>query len=136
MTGAEVLIDALERHGVRYVFGIPGHGNTNVLDAIHGSDQIDFKLVRHEQAAAHIADGYARISGEVGICCSSVGPGAANMIMGIATAMSTSSPLLAITGAPIQRWYGRGQLQETSRPDSAPADQAFMQMLQPITKRV
>ena len=136
MNGAEVLIDALERHGVRYVFGIPGHGNTNILDAIHGSDQIDFKLVRHEQAAAHIADGYARVSGEVGVCCSSVGPGAANMIMGIATAMSTSSPVLAIVGAPIQRWYGRGQLQETSRPDTAPTDQAFMQMLQPITKRV
>ncbi len=121
---------------MRYVFGIPGHGNTNILDAIHGSDQIDFKLVRHEQAAAHIADGYARVSGQVGVCCSSVGPGAANMIMGIATAMSTSSPVLAIVGAPIQRWYGRGQLQETSRPDTAPTDQAFMQMLQPITKRV
>ncbi len=136
MNGAQALVDALERHGTRYVFGLPGHGNTNILDAIYDSKSIEFKLVRHEQAAAHIADGYARVSGEVGVCCSSVGPGAANMIMGIGTAMSTSSPLLALIGGPLQKWQGRGQLQETSRPDSAPADQSFMQMLQPVTKRV
>ena len=135
MNGARVLVDALERHGVEYVFGIPGHGNTNILDALVDSS-IDFKLVRHEQAAAHIADGYARMTGRMGVCCASVGPGAANMIMGLGTAMSTSSPILAIVGSPIRNWLGRGQLQETSRPDSSTIDQAFTQMLQPVTKHV
>ena len=135
MNGARVLVDALERHGVEYVFGLPGHGNTNILDALVDSS-IEFKLVRHEQAAAHIADGYARTTGKVGVCCASVGPGAANMIMGLGTAISTSSPVLAIVGSPIKKWLGRGQLQETSRPDSSNIDQAFTQMLQPVTKRV
>lgn len=133
--GAQVLVRALEAHGVEYVFGLPGHGNMNILDAIYDSNQISFKLVRHEQAAAHIADGYARISGEVGVCCSSVGPGAANMIMGIATAYFTSSPILAISGGIITKQAGRGQLQETSRAET-PTDQGYMQALQPFTKKV
>ncbi len=133
--GAQVLVRALEAHGVEYIFGLPGHGNMNILDAIYDSNQISFKLVRHEQAAAHIADGYARISGEVGVCCSSVGPGAANMIMGIATAYFTSSPILAISGGIITKQAGRGQLQETSRAET-PTDQGYMQALQPFTKKV
>ena len=133
--GAQVLVRALEAHGVEYVFGLPGHGNMNILDAIYDSNQISFKLVRHEQAAAHIADGYARISGEVAVCCSSVGPGAANMIMGIATAYFTSSPILAISGGIITKQAGRGQLQETSRAET-PTDQGYMQALQPFTKKV
>ncbi|MDP6349962.1 MAG: thiamine pyrophosphate-binding protein [Chloroflexota bacterium] len=134
MNGARVLVDALEAHGVEYIFGVPGHGNTNILDALVDSS-IEFKLVRHEQAAAHIADGYARMTGKVGVCCTSVGPGAANLLMGLGTAISTSSPVLAIVGLPIKKWLGRGQLQETSRPDSTNIDQAFTQMLQPVTKR-
>ncbi|MBI4551604.1 MAG: thiamine pyrophosphate-binding protein [Candidatus Latescibacteria bacterium] len=133
--GAQALVQALEAHGVRYVFGLPGHGNMNILDAIYDSTQVEFKLVRHEQAAAHIADGYARISGEVGVCCSSVGPGAANMMMGLATAQFTSSPVLAISGGIIARWAGRGQLQETSRAET-PTDQCYTQALQPFTKKV
>ena len=135
MRCAEAFVRALEKEGVRYVFGLPGHGNMNILDAIYDSDQIDFKLVRHEQAAAHIADGYARVTGEVGVCCSSVGPGAANMIMGIASAWSSSSPILAVSGGIISKWAGRGQLQETSRAES-PTDQCYTQMLQPIVKKV
>ena len=104
MNGARVLVDALERHGVEYVFGIPGHGNTNILDALVDSS-IDFKLVRHEQAAAHIADGYARMTGRMGVCCASVGPGAANMIMGLGTAMSPPPSGIAIgfIGQPAHR---------------------------------
>ena len=83
MRCAEALVKALELEGVRYVFGHPGHGNTNILDAIYDSSQIEFMLTRHEQGAAHIADGYARISGEIGVCCASVGPGPANMVMGL-----------------------------------------------------
>jgi len=134
MRCAEALVCALEKEGVRYVFGLPGHGNMNILDAIYDSDQIAFKLVRHEQAAAHIADGYARMTGEVGVCCSSVGPGAANMIMGIATAGAGSSPMLAISGGIVSKWSGRGQLQETSRAET-PTDQCYMQVLQPLVKK-
>ena len=135
MRCAEALVKALEREGVRYVFGHPGHGNMNILDAIYDSKQIEFKLVRHEQAAAHIADGYARISGELGVCCSSVGPGATNMITGLAAAAASSSPILAISGGIISKWTGRGQLQESSRSES-PTDQCFIQALQPFAKRV
>lgn len=135
LRGAQALVQALEAHGVRYVFGLPGHGNMNILDAIYDSTQVQFKLVRHEQAAAHIADGYARISGEVGVCCSSVGPGATNMMMGLATAQFTSSPVLAISGGIIAKWAGRGQLQETSRAET-PTDQCYTQALQPFTKKV
>jgi len=134
MRGAEAFVKALEKEKVKYIFGLPGHGNMNILDAIYDSDKIDFKLVRHEQAAAHIADGYARMTGEVGVCCASVGPGAANMIMGIAAAAASSSPLLAVSGGIISKWVGRGQLQETSRAE-APTDQCYMQILQPIVKK-
>ncbi len=146
MRGAEALVKTLEKAGVKYIFGLPGHGNMNILDAIYDSTQIKFMLVRHEQAAAHIADGYelplrrftsfiARVSSEVGVCCTSVGPGAANLIMGIAAAGSTSSPLLTISGGIIAKWTGRGQLQETSRAET-PTDQCYTQVLQPLVKKV
>ena len=132
---AEALIKALEMEGVRYVFGHPGHGNTNILDAIYDSRQIRFMLTRHEQGAAHVAEGYARISGNIGVCCSSVGPGAANMVMGLASAAAASTPVLAIIGGVISRWAGRGQLQETS-PLAGLPDQSFVQVLQPLVKKV
>ncbi len=132
---AEALVKTLELEGVRHVFGHPGHGNTNILDAIYDSSQIDFKLTRHEQAAAHIADGYARISGDIGVCCASVGPGPANMVMGLASAAAASSPVVAIFGGVISRWVGRGQLQETS-PFYGLPDQSFVQILQPVVKKV
>ncbi len=135
MRCAEALVKALELEGVRHVFGHPGHGNTNILDAIYDSSQIEFKLTRHEQGAAHIADGYARISGDIGVCCASVGPGPANMVMGLASAAAASSPVAAIFGGVISRWVGRGQLQETS-PFYGPPDQSFVQVLQPVVKKV
>ena len=135
MRCAEALVRALELEGVRHVFGHPGHGNTNILDAIYDSSQIEFKLTRHEQAAAHIADGYARISGEIGVCCASVGPGPANMVMGLASAAAASCPVVAIFGGVISRWVGRGQLQETS-PFYGLPDQSFVQVLQPVVKKV
>ncbi len=135
MRCAEALVKALELEGVRYVFGHPGHGNTNILDAIYDSSQIEFMLTRHEQGAAHIADGYARISGEIGVCCASVGPGPANMVMGLASAAAASSPVVAIFGGVISRWVGRGQLQETS-PFYGFPDQSFVQVLQPVVKKV
>ncbi|MBI2939432.1 MAG: thiamine pyrophosphate-binding protein [Chloroflexi bacterium] len=133
MRGAEALVRSLEKEGVPFVFGLPGHGNTNILDALYDSP-IRFKLVRHEQAAAHIADGYARISGKVGVCCSSVGPGAANTLMGLGAAFAASSPVVAIFGGIIARLAGRGQLQETSRPET-PTDHAYIQVVQPLVKK-
>ena len=135
MRCAEALVKALEMEGVRYVFGHPGHGNTNILDAIYDSRQVRFMLTRHEQAAAHVAEGYARISGGIGVCCSSVGPGAANMVMGLASAAAASTPVLAIIGGVMSRWAGRSQLQETS-PLAGPPDQSFAQVLQPLVKKV
>ena len=135
MRCAEALVKALELEGVRYVFGHPGHGNTNILDAIYDSSRIEFMLTRHEQGAAHFPDGYARISGEIGVCCASVGPGPANMVMGLASAAAASSPVVAIFGGVISRWVGRGQLQETS-PFYGFPDQSFVQVLQPVVKKV
>lgn len=135
MRCAEALVKALELEGVSRIFGHPGHGNTNILDAIHDSAQIEFLLTRHEQGAVHIADGYARIAGEIGVCCASVGPGPANMVMGLASAAAASSPVLAIFGGVISRWAGRGQLQETS-PFYGMPDQSFVQVLQPVVKKV
>jgi len=133
MRGAQTLVQALANQGVEYVFGVPGHGDTNILDALYDSP-IEFKLVRHEQAAAHIADGYARVAGKPGVCCASVGPGAANMIMGVAVAAHASSPVVALSGGALRSMLGRGQLQETTRPET-PTDDCFLQAVQPFVKR-
>jgi acetolactate synthase-1/2/3 large subunit len=133
MRGAQTLVKALEQEGVEYVFGGAGHGDTNILDALYDSP-IEFKLVRHEQAAAHIADGYARVAGKPGVCCASVGPGAANMLMGVAAAAHASSPVVAISGGVLASMAGKGQLQETTRPET-PTDDCYLQAVQPFVKR-
>lgn len=134
MKGAEALIRALEEEGVEYIFGIPGHANMQFLDAIHNGSSIKFMLTRHEQGAVHIADGYARVSGKTGVCMSSVGAGAANMLMGIGVAGGGSSPVLAINGGIIGSMYGKGQLQATERPEGK-SDQSYVQVLQPLVKK-
>lgn len=134
MKGAEALVRALEEEGVEYVFGIPGHANMQFLDAIHNGSSIKFMLTRHEQGAVHIADGYARVSGKTGVCMSSVGAGAANMLMGIGVAGGGSSPVLAINGGIIGSMYGKGQLQATERPEGK-SDQSYVQVLQPLVKK-
>ena len=97
MTGAKALITSLEKEGVDTVFGLPGGANLPIYDAL-----VDAKfrhiLVRHEQSAAHMADGYARIKRRAGVCLATSGPGATNIITGIATAYADSSPIVAITG--------------------------------------
>jgi acetolactate synthase-1/2/3 large subunit len=132
MTGGEALAKSLEAEGVKYIFGSSGHGNYHFLDALYDTS-INFILVRHEQSAAHMADGYARVTGFPGVCTASVGPGAANMIMPIACAFASSSPLVAITGGVITKWYGKGQLQETTRPET-PTWQSYIMVTRPITK--
>lgn len=96
-TGSQILLDALIREGVEYIFGIPGGANLPLFDALYGSP-IKFILTRHEQGAGHAADGYARATGKVGVCLATSGPGATNLVTAIATAYMDSVPMVAITG--------------------------------------
>ena len=97
MTGAKALILALEKEGTDIVFGLPGGANLPIYDALVGAN-LRHVLVRHEQSAAHMADGYARIKRKAGVCFATSGPGATNLITGIATAYADSSPVVAVTG--------------------------------------
>lgn len=101
VSGAFALIDSLIHHGVKHIFGYPGGANLPIYDAIYQAEtagQIQHILVRHEQAAAHAADGYARSTGKVGVCLATSGPGATNLVTGLATAYMDSVPIVAITG--------------------------------------
>ncbi len=98
MTGAQALIASLEKEGVELVFGYPGGVMLPVYDALFDSKKIHHVLTRHEQGAAHAADGFARATGKVGVCMATSGPGATNLVTGIATANMDSVPLVAITG--------------------------------------
>ncbi|MGH9337753.1 MAG: thiamine pyrophosphate-binding protein, partial [Vicinamibacteria bacterium] len=111
-SGAQIVWDALEQESVRYVFGYPGGAILPVYDALLDS-RIHHVLVRHEQGAAHMADGYARASGGVGVAMATSGPGATNLVTGIATAMMDSSPIVCITGQVSSRVIGTDAFQET-----------------------
>lgn len=111
MTGADMIVKSLEKLGVEVLFGIPGGTVIPLYDALYGS-QIKHVLTRHEQAAAHAADGYARITGRVGACVSTSGPGATNLVTGIATAWMDSVPLVAITGQVATAAIGTDAFQE------------------------
>src|ERR1700740_2477203 len=111
-TGAEILWECLEREQVSTVFGYPGGGTLPAYDALKHS-KIHHVLVRHEQGATHMADGYARASGEVGVAIATSGPGATNMVTGIATAMLDSSPIVCITGQVGSKLIGSDAFQET-----------------------
>ena len=97
LTVARMLVKCLENEGVKYIFGIPGEENLEVMEAIRDSS-IQFVVVRHEQAAAFMADVYGRLTGKAGVCLSTLGPGATNLITGVADANSDGAPLIAITG--------------------------------------
>jgi len=111
LTGAEILCRSLEHLGVKHVFGYPGGAILPVYDAI-GKSKLHHILVRHEQGATHMADGYARASGGVGVAMATSGPGATNMVTGIATAMLDSSPIVCITGQVGSRLLGSDAFQE------------------------
>ncbi|PKN85537.1 MAG: acetolactate synthase catalytic subunit, partial [Chloroflexi bacterium HGW-Chloroflexi-7] len=96
-TGAQIFWECLEREGVDVIFGYPGGATLPIYDALVTS-KIHHVLVRHEQGASHMADGYARASGRVGVALATSGPGATNLITGIATALMDSSPTVFITG--------------------------------------
>ena len=107
MSGAQAVVEVLHREGVDVVFGIPGGANMPIYDVLHDYQNLEFTprefkgirhvLARHEQSAAHMADGYARASGRVGVCLATSGPGATNLMTGLATAYMDSSPIVAIT---------------------------------------
>ena len=98
LRGAEILIKALQAEEVKYIWGYPGGAVLHIYDAFYKQDTIQHVLVRHEQAAVHAADGYARATGEVGVALVTSGPGVTNAITGIATAYMDSIPMVIITG--------------------------------------
>lgn len=112
MTGAQIIWECLEREGVKVVFGYPGGAILPTYDALKHSS-IHHVLVRHEQGATHMADGYARANGGVGVAIATSGPGATNMVTGIATAMLDSSPMVCITGQVGSKLIGTDAFQET-----------------------
>ena len=108
-TGAEVVVDTLIKAGVRHVFGIVSIHNMPIVDAISRSDDIEMITARHESSAAHMADGYARASGSLGVVLGSTGPGTTNLMTGLYEAGFSSSRLLAITGQAETGFYGKGK---------------------------
>lgn len=114
LTGSEIIMECLLQEGVHVMFGYPGGAILPTYDAIAKyDDRLHHVLVRHEQGASHMADGYARATGEVGVCIATSGPGATNLVTGLATAMMDSSPILAITGQVPIPAIGSDAFQET-----------------------
>ncbi len=111
-TGAQILMESLIREGVKVIFGYPGGANLPIYDAMV-QYPIRHVLGRHEQGLTHMADGFARAGGEVGVVMTTSGPGATNMVTGIATAMMDSSPLVCITGQVASHYIGYDAFQET-----------------------
>ena len=111
MRGGEAIIESLKNMGVKTIFGYPGGQTIPFYDMLYDAD-MDHILVRHEQCAAHAADGFARASGEVGVCLATSGPGATNLVTGIATAFMDSSPIVAITGQVPTHLIGNDAFQE------------------------
>jgi acetolactate synthase-1/2/3 large subunit len=110
-TGAEKLIQCLEREGVEYVFGLSGGAAMPIFDALVDSD-IRLILVRHEQGAAHMADGYARATGKPGVALVTSGPGATNTVTGLLTSQMDSVPVVVLAGQTITGMLGKDGFQE------------------------
>ena len=125
MTGGEAVVETLTRFRVEMMFGLPGD-QTDIYDAIHRRPGIRHVLVRHEQAAAHMADAYARKTGKVGVCDAAVGPGATNLVSGISEAFTSGIPVIAVTSAIRTDWRGRDSFQEIDQ----------VGVFKPITKAV
>ena len=112
LSGGEIIIQSLQDEGVEYVFGYPGGAVLHIYDAIFRQQQVQHILVRHEQGATHMADGYARATGKPGVVLVTSGPGATNAITGIATAHLDSVPLVVITGQVTSKYIGTDAFQE------------------------
>ncbi|UCH87152.1 MAG: biosynthetic-type acetolactate synthase large subunit [Dehalococcoidia bacterium] len=112
LTGAQMICESLVREGVEHFFGLPGGATIPFYDILPQYPQLKHILVRHEQVAAHAAEGYARASGKVGVCCATSGPGATNLVTGIANAYLDSVPIVALTGEVVRALIGRDGFQE------------------------
>ena len=112
LNGSEIIIECLKEQGVDTVFGYPGGTILNVYDALYSHPEIRHILTSHEQGAAHAADGYARATGKVGVCFATSGPGATNLVTGIATAYMDSIPIVAITANVSTKQLGKDSFQE------------------------
>jgi acetolactate synthase-1/2/3 large subunit len=112
LTGAQIIMESLLAEGVDTVFGYPGGANLPMYDALPKYPQLRHVLVRHEQAAAHAADAYARVTGKAGVCWATSGPGATNLVTGIANAWMDSVPVVCITGSVVSWLIGRDGFQE------------------------
>lgn len=124
LAGSHILCEALIQAGVELLYGYPGGAIMPFYDALTSYPALHHVLVRHEQAAAHAADGYARATGKTGVCVATSGPGATNLVTGLATAFMDSVPLVAITGQVARHFIGRDAFQETD----------ILGVTQPITK--
>lgn len=125
MNTAQLLIKCLEEEGVEYIFGIPGEETLDLMNAIEGSDRIQFITTRHEQGAAFMADVYGRLTGKAGVCLSTLGPGATNLVTGVADANLDGAPVVAITGQ-----VGTDKMHLTAHQYLD-----LIKMFEPITKR-
>ena len=112
LNGSQIIMECLKEQGVDTVFGYPGGAILNVYDAIYQQTDIKHVLTSHEQGASHAADGYARSTGKVGVCFATSGPGATNLVTGIATAYMDSVPLVAITCNVTLPLLGKDSFQE------------------------
>jgi acetolactate synthase-1/2/3 large subunit len=112
LTGAQIVCESLVREGVEVIFGFPGGAVLPFYDTLPQYPQLRHILVRHEQGAAHAADGYARATGKAGVCCATSGPGATNLVTGLANAHLDSSPVIAITGQVARPFIGKDAFQE------------------------
>lgn len=116
-TTADMVVEYLNKLGVEYIFGVPGGAIEPLMDAVARSSRVGgirFVLARHESGAAFMADGYARETGKLGVCCATAGPGATNLITGVANAYDNAIPMLVITGQPGLPVHGRRALQDSS----------------------
>ncbi|MFC1925405.1 thiamine pyrophosphate-binding protein [Chloroflexota bacterium] len=115
ITAASLLLKYLEGEGVEYIFGVPGTSIVPLFDAINKQSYVKPILSKHEEGAAFMADGYARVSGKVGVCYATSGPGATNLVTGVATAYMDNVPLLVITGQVPTSTYGKGTFQDSTK---------------------
>ena len=112
MNGAQIVVEVIKKQGVEYIFGYPGGACMPIFDALVDAPELKMILVRHEQGATHMADGYARSTGKTGVVLVTSGPGATNTVTGILTAHMDSVPLVVLTGQTITPNLGKDAFQE------------------------
>lgn len=132
LTGGEIVAQALSEYGIEYIAGIPGHGNWSLTDAfLQDGSKVKFIQVMHEQSAIHMADGYYRASGKPMAATTSVGPGATNTVIGLATAYADSTSVFYINGSPSTHMKGHGVMQEIERQQ----ENSFPRIMEEVSKR-